>query len=143
MIEIYDLGEWWELRGAVSIRRLGRQLYPGTHTIDRSSTQAVISIFCRQEVGRANADQYACRNISTKSSDSTTLVSCLPPRLVSGKNILRALHHYKRDIMYMHEGSRCLLKKTPSKRRSSKVCIVSFGQLRFKAWRLTFFSAKM
>ena len=30
--QIYDLGEWWDLRGTISMRRLGRQ--PGTHTIN-------------------------------------------------------------------------------------------------------------
>ena len=29
---IYDLGEWWDLRGTMTMRRLGRQ--PGTYTIN-------------------------------------------------------------------------------------------------------------
>ena len=90
-LQIYELGEWWELRGTTSIRRLGRYLYPGTHTIDRSNTQAGSSIFCLQEVGSANADQYAYRKISTKSSDAITLVSCLSPPSCFGKKASQSL----------------------------------------------------
>ena len=49
-----------------------------------------------------------------------------PPRLVSEKKHLRALHHCKRDIMYMYQASACLLKKTPLKRPSLKIFIVSY-----------------
>ena len=32
-MDVHDLGEWWDLRGTISMRRLGRQ--PGTHIYTR------------------------------------------------------------------------------------------------------------
>ena len=104
----------------------------GTHTIDGLNTQAG-SIFYRQQVESANAEQYAYQNISTSASDATTLVASAPPPFFFGQKRLRTLPHYKREIVYGYEGSTYLVKKTPFKRPGS-VFIVGFRQLRFKFW---------
>ena len=41
-MDVHDLGEWWDLRGTISMRRLGRQ--PGTHSSCR------IVVLCRPTV---------------------------------------------------------------------------------------------
>ena len=80
----------------------------GTHTIDGSNTQAG-SIFYRQQVESANAEQYAYQNISTSASDATTLVASAPPPFFFGQKRLRTLPHYKRlctGMRDLHTSSR-------------------------------------
>ena len=73
-IQIYDLGEWWDLRDDIH-ETVGSIAWIPHH---RSNTQAG-SIFCRQEVQSANAEQCTYRKISTRFSDATILVVSAPP----------------------------------------------------------------
>ena len=109
---------------------LARQ--PGNHTIDRSNTQAG-SIFYRQQVESANAEQYAY----------VKYLNDIFRRLCFGQNgkRLRTFLHCKRKIMYKYMGSRCPLKKTPLK-HPGEVLIVGFRALRLKAWDFFFPSGR-
>ena len=49
---LHDLGGWWDLRGTISMRRLGR--WPGTHTIGR------IRKLFRSTIGRECKSRAMC-----------------------------------------------------------------------------------
>ena len=104
----------------------------------RSNTQAG-SIFYRQQVESASAEQCAYRKVSTTSLNATILVFLrVPPPLFLTKASQNLLPHRKRDTRCKYEGSSWPLKTTPFKRQ---IIFVSFRQLHFKVWDLVFLSA--
>ena len=75
-IQIYDLGEWWDLRGAISMRRLGR--YPGTHVAPQCSQLAPMTL---TEIAAAHA-KIVNRNTVVKALVDCTFTNDQPSAIL-------------------------------------------------------------
>ena len=107
----------------------------------RSVESPAGSIFYRQQVENAKAEQYANRKISTRSSEATTLVACAPLPFCFGQKRLKTLPHYKRQIMSgMRDLHAPIRKHHLSVQDQSKYC--EFLSTTFELLGLIFFWAK-